>query len=56
METSFMWLDSVNSTMDEVKSLIVKRQVYRSLNLASHVANKNRFLRSKLRRKQRNST
>lgn len=31
MVTSFMWLDSVNSTMDEVKSLIVKRKVQTNL-------------------------
>lgn len=27
MDTSFLWMDSVNSTMDEVKSLILKGQV-----------------------------
>lgn len=27
MEASFLWMDSVNSTMDEVKRLIVKQKV-----------------------------
>lgn len=36
METSFTWLDSVNSTMDEVKSLIVKRKVHCLLILSSY--------------------